>query len=93
MFGYLIAGVLGYLVGSAYRASFSRRPNPIGGRGHMTKAQAKADFDENIKPAIIERYGPNDRPAMAEAWNDYTDMLQKDGLISEAQYSSWANPY
>lgn len=91
MLGYLIAGGLGYLIGAAYRTSFTRRGNPIG--GHMTKKQAEQDFEENILPAVYARYGIRDRVAISEAWNGYTDMLQKDGLISQKQYDTWTNPY
>ena len=27
------------------------------------------------------------------AWNDFTDSLCKDGMISNYQYDSWTNPF
>lgn len=35
----------------------------------------------------------NDAPAQREYWNNYTDMLCKDGVISEQQYNNWSNPF
>ena len=34
-----------------------------------------------------------DTIAKAEAWNDYTDMLCKDGEITVNQYNNWTNPF
>ena len=60
----------------------------------MTKAQALADFKENILPEIkkVERNGV-DGPMRSQAWNDYTDSLCKSGQITSRQYSSWSNPF
>lgn len=55
----------------------------------MTKVEAIRDFKNKIAPRVIARYGRNDRPALREAWNDWTDALCKDGLITERQYDSW----
>jgi hypothetical protein len=59
----------------------------------MTKNQALQDFKENILPAVVSKYGKNDKVAICEAWNEYTDMLCKDGLISMKQYETWDNPF
>lgn len=58
-------------------------------RNGMTKAEAVAEFREHYLPHI----SPNDRPARAEGWNNYTDMLQKDGRISMRQYEAWSQPF
>jgi len=55
----------------------------------MTKAQAFAEFRENILPHLPV----GDIPAKCEAWNNYTDMLCKDRQITEKQYSTWCNPF
>ena len=42
-------------------------------------------FRDHILPIVIERYesdGIKDGPARRETWNDWTDGLCKDGLIS-----------
>jgi len=67
-----------------------------GRRGRMTKAEALAQFREYVLPHVqaqYERWGRIDRVARAEAWNNYTDALQKDGLITAQQYHNWSNPF
>jgi len=34
-----------------------------------------------------------DKVAMREFWNNFTDMLCKDGEITENQYNTWSNPF
>ena len=61
----------------------------------MTKVQAIQEFKQCIMPSIratYERNGGRDLPARREAWNDYTDMLCKDGQITERQYDTWTHP-
>jgi len=53
----------------------------------------QADFEENVLPYVVEKYGKDDEIAIREAWNDYTDGLCKDGEISEWAYENWDNPY
>lgn len=57
----------------------------------MTKQQAQQEFTHNIKPYIIKRY-PNDKPALRQAWNDFTDNLCKQGHITLKQYETWTSP-
>lgn len=59
----------------------------------MTKREVLEQFKSDILPAIVDRYGKNDKPALCEAWNNYTDGLCKDGLITAQQYDTWANPF
>lgn len=42
-----------------------------------------ARFDAEIAPLVIEKYGPDDEPAMNEAFCNWVDDLQKNGEISE----------
>ncbi len=61
----------------------------------MTKKEAWKDFRENYLPEIERREsirGHRDRPMRAEAWNNYTDALQRDGQITERQCASWTHP-
>lgn len=59
----------------------------------MTKDQAVKEFKENELPYIIERFGKDDKVAIRTAWNDYTDYLCKEGIITENQYTIWDNPF
>ena len=53
----------------------------------MTKATALREFR-----ALYD--GPKgDKPAKAEAWNNYIDFLCKDRLITKAQAETWDNPF
>ena len=54
----------------------------------MNKRQIDANFKEHFLPHL-----PDDRIAQWEAWNNYTDSLCKDGMITDWQYHNWANPY
>lgn len=47
------------------------------------------EFDRNIAEFVLQRYGPGDDVAMREAFNDWTDMLCKDGEIHEEQYNNY----
>jgi len=59
--------------------------------GHRITAQreARKEFNADVKPAIVAHYGSSDRVALDEAWNDWTDMLYKEGRISERAYDRW----
>lgn len=52
----------------------------------ITLAQAFANWNEDIRPMVVEMFGENDDPAMSESWNDYTDSLCKDGELCALQY-------
>lgn len=61
----------------------------------MTKNQAVTYFMQNILPKIKNKYesdGVRDMPARREAWNNYTDVLCKDGEITILQYEKWTHP-
>ena len=53
----------------------------------FTKKQALKEFREFY---LIPK---NDIPAKREAWNNFTDSLCKDRIISSRQYSNWTNPF
>jgi len=62
----------------------------------MTKKEALRDFRENILPHLREVYesdGRVDVIARRLAWNDYTDSLHADGLITLHQCETWTNPW
>ena len=61
---------------------------------YLTKKQALETFRADILPEVVARYGLfDDKPAISEAWNDYTDGLCRDGKISIKQYDRWGNPF
>lgn len=55
----------------------------------MTKKEVLDQFRREILP--WQDY--LDLPAKRESWNNYTDMLCKEGAITMRQYESWTNPY
>lgn len=57
----------------------------------MTKAQALKQFKELYASFLKEN--KQDKVAIRTAWNDYTDMLTKDGEITENQYNTWTQPF
>lgn len=59
----------------------------------MTKKEAIAIFRAEILPEVIRTYGPKDKPAVSEAWNNWTDGLCKDREITLKQYETWSNPF
>ena len=58
----------------------------------MTRDQAIKIFNKNALPLIHETYGIHDVPAVREAWNNFTDALHKDGLITDRQVNTWVSP-
>jgi hypothetical protein len=59
----------------------------------MTWAQAVSEWNETILPFIQTEHeadGIPDWPARREGWNNWTDMLCKDGQISDWQYANWS---
>lgn len=51
-----------------------------------TISELFADWNENIKPAVIAQYGKDDIPALSESWNEFTDAECKDGNITDLMY-------
>lgn len=59
----------------------------------MTKKEALAEFRESVLPAVVKRYGKDDKIAIREEWSNWTDGLCKDRQITMKQYESWSNPF
>lgn len=62
----------------------------------MTKKEALDRFKADVLPLIKEEFekdGVVDTPARCEAWNNWTDSLQKGGEITEKQCETWSNPF
>ena len=45
-------------------------------------------FCDSYLECVIDHYGPDDESAINETFNDYTDMLCKNGEISEETYNT-----
>lgn len=58
----------------------------------MTKSQVVAHCREIFKSPDWP-FVKSDVDAKRQYFNDYTDMLCKDGMITELQYSTWTNPF
>jgi len=61
----------------------------------MTYQEVWAEFEEYVLPMIKEDYeqdGQPDIPARCEAFNNFTDMLCKDGRITDEQYNQIEHP-
>ena len=54
-----------------------------------SQKECRRIFNAEVKPAIVAQYGRDDRVALDEAWNDWTDMLCKDRVITESAYNNW----
>lgn len=52
------------------------------------EAQVSEAFDENVLPYVLETYG-DDNIAISEAFNDWTDILCKDGELHPLQYDAY----
>jgi hypothetical protein len=63
--------------------------------GSMTRNQAWEEFKREVLPHIKQQYekdGVPDKPARREAWNNYIDMLERDGRITTKAAASWGHP-
>lgn len=60
----------------------------------MTKIEAVERFSALYPRKLFVRLnGSTDKPMRAEAWNNWTDSLCKQGLITLRQYESWTHPW
>ena len=60
----------------------------------MTKVEAVASFRESWRDFLESN--PNfrgDSIAKRTAFNDYVDMLNKDGIVTDYQAYNWSNPF
>ena len=58
---------------------------------YLTKREVVETLRELFRESPDQFSG--DSTAKREAFNDYTDMLCKDGQISVKQYETWTNPF
>ena len=56
----------------------------------MTKAEALSHFRLLLKDTNLSR---TDSIAKREMWNNYTDALCKDGVITLRQYENWGQHF
>ncbi|AGH16143.1 hypothetical protein CPWG_00032 [Cyanophage MED4-117] len=59
----------------------------------MTKAEAVKNFRQLWKDHLKGSRLYYDTIAKREAFNDYTDTLCKQGLITLKQYENWGQPF
>lgn len=62
---------------------------------NLSKKQIDKDFILNILPSVEQTFEIDnriDKPARCEAYNNYIDYLNKDGLISEKQANKYCIP-
>jgi len=57
----------------------------------MTKVEAIKNF--RILYKTFTNYRKGDVTAKRTEWNNYTDALHKEGVITLKQYENWGNPY
>jgi hypothetical protein len=53
-----------------------------------TQERIRAQFKTDIEPLVIEQYGADDEVALNEEFNNWTDSLCKDGIISDYVYNN-----
>lgn len=61
----------------------------MGNRVRVTKAEALTMFRECVRCTDFN----GDRIMKREAFNNFVDGLNKDGLVSDKQANTWSNPY
>ena len=60
----------------------------------MTKVEAVASFRESWRDFLSSSpHFRGDKIAKRTAFNDYVDMLNKDGLVTDYQAYNWSNPF
>ena len=59
----------------------------------ITKKEVVASFREMLKDSPTGTLLRGDSIAKREAFNDYVDMLNKDGLVTDYQADNWSNPF
>jgi hypothetical protein len=58
----------------------------------MTYREAIREFNRDVRKDVVTVYGKKDAPAIREAWNNWTDALQRNGRITTKQYNDWVGP-
>ena len=59
----------------------------------ITKKEVVASFREMLKDSPTRTLLRGDSIAKREAFNDYVDMLNKDGMVTDYQAYNWSNPF
>ena len=59
----------------------------------MTKKEVVASFREMLKDSPTGLLLKGDSIAKREAFNDYVDMLNKDGMVTDYQAYNWSTPF
>ena len=61
----------------------------------MKKKMTKEQVIRDLKSICVDcpYYKKKDSVACSQCFNDYTDQLCKEGLITLAQYNNWSNPF
>ena len=62
----------------------------------LSKKNVLSMFRREVLPHIRSQYEQDrrlDRPARREAWNNFTDALRRDRLISAHAYDTWTCPW
>ena len=63
-------------------------------RRYYTKAQVLEQFRYNWKVAVMsDKSLKYDTIAKREAWNNFVDMLNKEGDVTDYQAYNWSNPF
>ena len=59
-----------------------------------TKAQVLSEFRYHWKVATLANPSlKGDTIAKREDWNNFVDMLNKEGYVSDSQAYTWTNPF
>lgn len=60
----------------------------VSGANELSFKELREQFEKDILPEVFATYGPDDINAIDEAYNNWTDTLCKDGIISQWQYDN-----
>lgn len=55
-----------------------------------SESELSDHFDEIVLSNVVEHYGEDDKIALQEAFNNYTDALCTDGLLHAEQYKNYS---
>ena len=56
---------------------------------NLNEYELSAVFDAEVYPSVVDQYSESDTVALNEAYNNWTDGLCKDGIISAEQYNDF----
>ena len=59
----------------------------------MTKVEAIKEFKEMYTQSEFKRLKREDNDWLTQDWNNWTDILCKEGRITDWQYNNWSNPF